>query len=392
MDELSLSDFHYDLPEHQVPAYPLPQRDASKLLYYHKGRIQHRQFIEIADLLPSDSLLVFNDTKVIPARLNFRRKTGSRIEVLLMEPALNGNMEKALNAPSPVVWECIIGGLKKWKTDETLELSLGSTTLKAKIQDKEKNLVQLEWNSEEKFCEIINKVGKIPLPPYLNREAEESDKERYQTLVAKNDGAIAAPTAALHFSERVFESLDAKGIRSTRITLHVGSGTFLPVKEGDPRNHPMHNEKIVFSRQAILDLLNHSGSIVPVGTTSMRSLESLYWWGCKLVQDPEADFFVEKLEPYVMSAVSRQDALKAVWARIEKDQMDELRGETEILILPAYQFGMCDALVTNFHQPSSTLIMLVAAFVGQDWRWIYSDALSKKYRFLSYGDSSLLIP
>ena len=312
MNELSLQDFCYDLPDELIPAFPLEQRDASKLLYYQKGRIQHRQFIEIADLLPDDSLLVFNNTKVIPARLNFRRKTGSRIEVLLMEPAGKESMEQALNSSSPVIWECIIGGLKKWKTDEALELSLGSTSLMARIHDKEKNLVQLEWNSDEKFSEILNKIGKIPLPPYLNRDAEESDKERYQTLLAVYDGAIAAPTAGLHFSERVFDGLKSKGIKTSQVTLHVGPGTFLPVKEGNPRNHPMHNEKIVISLKTIHDLMRNNVKVIPVGTTSMRSLESLFWWGCKLIQNPDEPFFVAKLEPYSISKVGRMEALEAV--------------------------------------------------------------------------------
>jgi len=286
----------------------------------------------------------------------------------------------------------MIGRLKKWKDVEVLKLQLDACILEARLLDRTSCTVELQWNTTQSLSEVLDAAGRLPLPPYLHRDTEDSDKERYQTVYAENEGAVAAPTAGLHFTKGVIEQLAKKSIHQTRLTLHVGAGTFKPVKVDDPRYHAMHNEKMLMSRKRILELMEAKGPIIPIGTTSMRTLESLYFWGCKLIEIPNTPFFIEKLEAYTLPKHDSQAALQAVLNYMDELKIDEVYGQTEILIYPGYEFALCDGLITNFHLPETTLIMLVAAFIGEDWRTIYEEALRNNYRFLSFGDSSLLLP
>lgn len=392
MKALSLRDFSYELPEDRIPAYPLAERDKAKLLSFQGGTIDHHEFTDLPNLLPKNSVLVFNDTRVIPARLFFHRETGARIEVLLLEPANAIDMHQVMQSAESCAWNCMIGGLKKWKDDEVLRLNIGETLLEARLLNREQLIVELNWNSAISLSEVLDAAGKLPLPPYLHRDSEESDKDRYQTIYAEHEGAVAAPTAGLHFTPRVLAALGDNAIQQTRLTLHVGAGTFKPVKVDDPRDHAMHNEKMVVRKKSIEELLNATGPIIPVGTTSMRTLESLYVWGCKLIENPDQPFFVEKLEAYALPVIDPKEALQAILHYMDERKLEEVMGQTEILIYPGYRFALCKGLITNFHLPETTLIMLVAAFIGDNWKKVYEAALNNDYRFLSFGDSSLLIP
>ena len=397
-DSIRLEEYVYDLPDERIAHYPLEVRDQSKLLVYQSGNIQHRQFSDLPAQLPPNTLLVFNNTRVIPARAYFQKATGAVIEILLLHPEFPTRIiQDAMLVSRQCVWECMIGNKKRWKVGETLctDIEIGSQEVKLEVAyvDYAKNHVQLSWNADFTFLEIIKALGEIPLPPYLNRDTEEADKQTYQTVYAYHDGAVAAPTAGLHFTDRVFEQLKSKGIRSSFLTLHVGAGTFLPIKVESVTAHQMHSEQVVFSRKLIDDLLASAEIIVPVGTTSLRSLESLYWFGVKLFRKETVEFRIEKLYPYHASEKVLPSPIKAlseVAHFMDKNNLERLIGETEIFIFPGYHFQLCKGLVTNFHQPGSTLILLVAAFVGKDWKQIYTEAFEKKYRFLSYGDSSLL--
>ncbi|MBI1221358.1 MAG: S-adenosylmethionine:tRNA ribosyltransferase-isomerase [Bacteroidetes bacterium] len=392
MNSLSLKDFSYTLPESQIPAFPLEQRDSARLLMYQKGNISHHIFRELSELIPPKSSLIFNTTRVIPARLFFHRITGAKIEVLLLEPVEGQDIHQSLQSSEDVVWKTMIGGLKKWKDDEVLQLDLGATVLEARIKNREKAEVNLHWNGPQSMSEILELAGQLPLPPYLKRETKESDKNRYQTVYAENEGAVAAPTAGLHFTDEVLDHLKKNHIQRIDLTLHVGAGTFKPVKAEDPRDHEMHLERMEIPFAAIESLIASEGPLIAVGTTSMRSMESLYWWGCALLDDPDCPFFVRKLQPYTAKKKERKKALNAVLKYMERHQIEVIKGSTEILIYPSYTFSMCDGLITNFHLPETTLIMLVAAFIGEDWKRVYETALLHKYRFLSFGDSSLLLP
>lgn len=401
---INLNDYTYILPDERIAKFPLVQRDHSKLLVYNKGVIAEKQFFNLPELLPGNTLLVFNNTKVIPARIFFRRSSGALIEIFLLEPVLPSPVVAiAMGAKGSAVWKCMIGNLKKWKDDEILTRDIvfeeTATTIKlqAKLHDKEKMLVEFSWgNTKISFLDILNMVGKIPIPPYLNREANEDDNKQYQTVYAKNEGAVAAPTAGLHFTDDVLNTLSAKGIEKEFITLHVSAGTFQPVKnKEDVQHHEMHSEQIIFSKSNIEKLIYHTENIIPVGTTSMRSLESLYWYGVKLLSGgSDSSFSIEKLYAYENEdkSINAADALQAVLQYMTQNNLTQIQGDTEILIMPGYQFKICKGLVTNFHQPDSTLILLVAAFIGNDWREVYNYALENNFRFLSYGDSSLLLP
>lgn len=396
---VKISDYVYELNDDRIAKYPVEPRDNSKLLFYEKENISHRRFTDVVDVLPKHSHLVLNNTKVIPARMFFKRETGAVIEVFLLNPISPSNViSLAMEAKHETVWECVVGNKKKWKTDEILhsEVEINNRTVKinASFTNREQNEVKISWNSENNFSELVEAFGKIPLPPYLNRESEETDKNNYQTVYSKNKGAVAAPTAGLHFTDSVFEKISAKGILKSFLTLHVGAGTFMPVKTENALEHPMHNEQLVFSKEFVITLIENHGFVVPVGTTSMRSLESLYWFGVKLIENEKSIFFIEKLYPYIeRKEISTFEALKAVLSYFENNNLTEIIGQTEIMIFPSYKFMICKGLITNFHQPSSTLLMLVAAFVGENnWKKIYSEALNNDYRFLSFGDSSLLIP
>jgi S-adenosylmethionine:tRNA ribosyltransferase-isomerase len=396
--EINLSDYEYTLPEERIAKYPLEKRDGSKLLHYLKGEIQHLHFYDIPALLPPDSLLVYNDTKVIPARLIFQRQTGARIEIFLLQPvAPTTVISEIMLAKHPVTWETMIGNAKKWKDGEILTgwvpVNGQEVVLSAKLLDRETKRVEFSWNQPDiAFVDLVEASGEVPLPPYLNRKPDQADKTRYQTVYSKKEGAVAAPTAGLHFTEEVFEKLRAKGIREAEVTLHVSAGTFQPISVKTVQEHPMHSEQIQVSRATIEKLLAEKGKIVAVGTTSIRTLESLFWYGVKLVEGKGEDFFVPKLFPYEKRGTvpSKTEVLQAILDQMEKTGKDTLLGATEIFIFPGYSYRLVNSLITNFHQPGSTLILLIATILGQDWKKVYQEALSNEYRFLSYGDSSLL--
>ena len=383
---MKLKDFFYELPESRIAKHPPKQRGTSKLLVYRKGAIHHHRFTSIVDQLPEDATLVFNNTKVIPARIVLYKPTGARIEIFLLEPIKPSSVhEEVMLSRGNCTWKCMIGNAKKWKQGTSLENESLSFTATRTGNDE----VTFNWEGIT-FSELLEEIGKIPLPPYIQREIEQEDKDRYQTVYSKLDGAVAAPTAGLHFTNEIMEELKAKAIPIEYLTLHVSAGTFQPIKTDSITEHPMHNEQVWIQRQTIESLLASSKTIA-VGTTSMRTLESLYWFGVRLHNKLE-DFYIRKEDPYELTAIDKHTALKYVLAYMDHHQLNQLGGQTEIFLYPGYTFRMCDGMITNFHMPNSTLILLIAAFIGEDWREIYQEALDNDYRFLSYGDSSLLIP
>ncbi|WP_421829918.1 S-adenosylmethionine:tRNA ribosyltransferase-isomerase [Larkinella sp.] len=406
MEELQLNDFQYDLPDDRIARFPLTQRDQSKLLEYCQGKITHRSFFELPDQLPQNSLLIFNDTKVIPARLHFQRSTGAVIELFLLNPVPADRLvSEAMQDKNRSIWQCMIGNRKRWKPGEILtkEIRFGDHTIVVRAQwhDPEQSHVRFEWTpgdetpGDESFAAILHEIGKIPLPPYLNRDVTESDKETYQTVYSRIEGAVAAPTAGLHFTPDVFERLAQKSIQTDYLTLHVGAGTFQPIKTTDVRHHTMHTEQVVYSRQNLGNLVAHTGPVISVGTTSMRSLESLYWFGVRLLKNEPEPFLLDQNYAYSFSEdelPEKYKAFRAVLDHLQQTEQNQIVAHTGIYCMPGYRFRVVDGLVTNFHQPGSTLILLVAAFIGEAWRTIYNTALENDYRFLSYGDSSLLLP
>jgi S-adenosylmethionine:tRNA ribosyltransferase-isomerase len=395
MDEtLDIRDYEYPLPPERIALFPLEERDQSKLLVYRKGEVHHQSFRDLASWIPENAILVFNNTRVIQARMRFQKESGAVIEVFLLNPVEPSPLLlQSMQATGSCTWKCTIGNLKRWKDGTQLVQQAGNVTLYATLADRQKGEVRFSWDGDITFAEVISRAGNTPLPPYLKREPNEADRERYQTIYSKSEGAVAAPTAGLHFTDRVFSSLDAKNISRDFLTLHVSAGTFQPVKEQNALRHVMHREQIIVTADNIRNLLQRKGPVIPVGTTSMRTLESLYWFGVKLKQNAEADFEISQDDAYMLKGdLTRNAALSLVLKRMEHLRMDTIAGDTAIFIRPGYQFRVCDALITNFHQPGSTLILLVAAFIGEDWRKVYDSALNNAYRFLSYGDSSLLIP
>jgi S-adenosylmethionine:tRNA ribosyltransferase-isomerase len=399
LQQINLDEYNYELPDERVAKYPLQQRDASKLLVYKGGNIEHLSFAQLPDLLPANSFLFFNNTKVIPARLHFRKATGALIEVFLLHPVLPSRITSiTMAAQGKATFECLVGNLKRWKENEVLERTLSingeEVVLQAQLSNREEKHVEISWTPTDKtLSEILELVGQIPIPPYLNREATEKDSETYQTVYAQNDGSVAAPTAGLHFTEAIFKQLDDRGVGKDFLTLHVGAGTFQPVKVKDLSTHPMHREQLVYSRENIENVARHLGHIFTVGTTSTRSLESLYWYGVKLLMGDDKEFLIDKLAPYTtQQTISPKESIDAILAFMQQNNLQQLIGETELLIAPGYEFKICKGLITNFHQPASTLLLLVDAMVHGDWRKIYNEALANNYRFLSYGDSSLIIP
>lgn len=403
---IRLSDFDYLLPEERIAQNPLEKRDESKLLVYKEGKISNLTFKELPELLPVNSQLILNNAKVIPARLNFYRNTGAKIEIFLLEPESPfTQMELALRVKEKCVWQCMIGNLKRWKDDEILNLNLENTVLNAKLISREKQLVQLSWDSDLPFSSILEQAGKMPLPPYIKREAKISDSESYQTIFAKQEGAVAAPTAGLHFSNDILKQLKEKLIKTSEVTLYVGAGTFAPVNVERMVEHQMHAEMISVTLETIDQLLEENVRIA-VGTTSLRTLESLYWIGVKLhlneIQDSTIQlhktngqnepFEIEKLFPYKFTnpPITWNESLGTLKKYMRQMNLEIITAKTAIMIMPGYKFTSVKGLITNFHYPNTTLIMLVAAFIGDDWQKVYKNALENNYRFLSYGDSSLL--
>lgn len=383
---INLKDYTYVLPETRIADHPATERGLSKLLVYKQGDISHHRFVNIIDQIDKEATLVFNDTKVIPARIVMHKQTGARIEIFLLEPiSPSAAHEAVMISENTCSWKCMIGNAKKWKIGTTLShqsLEMSATRMSA-------DEVRFDWKGIT-FSELLGEIGKIPLPPYIEREVDEVDKERYQTVYSKMNGAVAAPTAGLHFTEDILAQLPSRGILTEYVTLHVSAGTFQPIKSDDITEHPMHNEQVWVKRDTIQTLLSNKQTIV-VGTTSMRTLESLYWFGVKL-QNGEKDFFIGKDTPYSLEPIDKIKALENILSFMDENNLSEIGGQTEIFIYPGYTFKMCDGLITNYHMPSSTLVLLVAAFIGKDWRRVYQAALDNDYRFLSYGDSSLLIP
>ncbi len=396
LPKIDLNQYSYHLPEHRIAQYPLPQRDQSKLLVYHQGDIRHHHFKDIVELLPKPCTLVFNDTKVIPARLQFQKPTGAVIEVFLLDPVQpSTDINVAMQAKAACSWTCMIGNLKRWKNQQPLQRSITidnkDVLLTAHLEGP--NQVSLTWdNPEINFVDLIKNAGQVPLPPYMRRKAESSDIQRYQTVYSKRDGAVAAPTAGLHFTDEILDALDLQEIKKEYLTLHVGAGTFQPIKESNVTQHPMHGEQLNISLQNLENLLK-ADTLISVGTTSLRSLESLYWFGVKLIHGKGDSFHIEKLEPYLdySELPNFKQSLQTVLEHMQAKQLTQLKGYTEVFIFPPYQIKSCQGLITNFHLPASTLILLVAALIGDNWKRVYQQALDQDYRFLSYGDSSLLL-
>lgn len=383
---LKLEDFSYDLPESRIAKHPPKERGTSKLLVYRQGEIQHHQFGAIVDQLPPSATLVFNDTKVIPARIILHKETGARIEIFLLEPLKPSKVhEEVMLSKQSCAWKCLIGNAKKWKQGT----SLTSTSFPLTATRTGSDEVTFAWQGMT-FSELLTEIGKIPLPPYIQREVEQEDRDRYQTVYSKMDGAVAAPTAGLHFTDQIISELQAREIPTEYVTLHVSAGTFQSIKTNDIADHPMHNEQVWVQRQTIQALLS-TKQTVAVGTTSMRTLESLYWFGVRLYHGKQ-DFYIRQEDPYDLKPIDKHTALQKVLDYMDQHQLKQLGGQTEIFLYPGYTFRMCDGLITNYHMPNSTLILLIAAFIGEDWRKVYQAALDNDYRFLSYGDSSLLIP
>lgn len=396
--DLSIKEFTYDLPDDRVAKYPLEERDASKLLVYRKGDVEEDTYRNIATHIPADTLMVFNQTKVVQARLLFRKETGGVIEVFCLEPHEQyADVQTAMQEKQKVWWKCMIGGASKWKHGLILEQQHETFTLKAGIVERSTGsfTIELSWDTEQSFAEVLHIAGKVPLPPYLHRDAETSDTERYQTIYAKTEGSVAAPTAGLHFTDHVMRTLQDKQIKTSFVELHVGAGTFMPVKSETIEGHEMHAEWISADVELLEQLINHADkTIVAVGTTTMRTLESLYWIGVKLLEHIAPDFSgyaVTQWEPYELpNNHSMKHALQAIvdWLLLHRET--RLVTRTQILIAPPYTPKVIDGLVTNFHQPQSTLLLLVAAIIGDEWKTIYEHALKNDYRFLSYGDGCLL--
>jgi S-adenosylmethionine:tRNA ribosyltransferase-isomerase len=400
--QISIDDYNYDLPDDRIALHPLAQRDSSKLLVFKNGEIKASTFLQIDEHLPEETLLVFNNTKVINARIKFTKTTGALIEIFCLEPF--GNITEystVMNATTAVQWKCFVGGAAKWK-DEILEkeITIGTEklTLFAKKVEKitEAFIIEFFWQpSVFSFAEIIETAGKVPLPPYIKRETDNEDKSRYQTIFALHNGSVAAPTAGLHFSENIFEKLSAKNINKTFVTLHVGAGTFKPVKAATMAEHEMHAEYIDVDIATIENIKNNIGKVAAVGTTSLRTIESLYWFGVKVFNDTGLkDLLLHQWDVYsdelVNSKCSAQESLEALLTWMKVNNSERIFTKTQILIAPGYSFRVANMFITNFHQPKSTLLLLVAAAIGNDWKKMYDYALQNDFRFLSYGDGNLI--
>lgn len=396
--ELHIEDYNYPLTDDRIAKYPLSERDSSKLLRYDSGKVDEHVFRDLPSLLPENAIMVFNDTKVVPARLHFQRPTGAHIEIFCLEPVSPNEYNLAFAQTEVCVWKCVIGNAKRWKDDiltlfnpqESVEI--GTMDLKARLieRDGQTGLVEFSWSDGSPFSKVLEICGSIPIPPYLNRDTESIDKERYQTLYAHIRGSVAAPTAGLHFTEDVLGRIRERGIETETVCLHVGAGTFLPVKSSNVAEHSMHREPFVVSREFINKIAVSDKRVIAVGTTSVRTLESLYYIGVSIIENGEPSD-VDQWAPYEREyTYSTKESLEAIVRYLDDHGLENLVAGTRIIIVPGFTFRIVSNLVTNFHQPESTLILLVSAFVGGDWRTIYDYALANGFRFLSYGDSSLL--
>ena len=415
---IHISDYNYDLPDSRIAKFPVSPRDTSKLLVYRHGEISDDIFYNLPKYLPEKSLMVFNNTKVIQARMHFRKETGALIEVFLMEPAAPTDYELMFQTHGECSWLCMVGNLKKWKEGSLVRtFDVAGTTINFKATMRRDIIdaksggtnywVDFAWdNPQVSFAEILDAVGELPIPPYLNRETQDSDKTTYQTVYSKIKGSVAAPTAGLHFTDKVLAAIDAAGVRREELTLHVGAGTFKPVKSEEIDGHTMHTEYVCVRRDTLQTLLDYDCCAIAVGTTSVRTLESLYYMGVKLEANPDAaeeDLHVCQWEPYekadgtpvggnLVDGITPQKAISNIIAWLDKNNLKTLHSSTQIIIAPGYEYKIVKVLVTNFHQPQSTLLLLVSAFLKGDWHNVYDYALSHDFRFLSYGDSSILIP
>ena len=396
--QIRIEDYNYPLDDSRIAKYPLAERDASKLLHYKDSHVEEFSFRDLPSLLPAGAMMVFNETKVVPARMFFQRETGAHIEIFCLEPVSPPEYNTIFAATEHCSWKCVVGNLKKWKNDVLSLINtaddkdIAELSLRASLVKKEGNtaVVEFTWNTGVPFSRVLDMAGKVPIPPYLNRDTEDIDLERYQTLYARVSGSVAAPTAGLHFTQRVLDGISAKGIDINKVCLHVGAGTFLPVKSSNVADHPMHREPFSVGIGLLRKLRDRKVPLIAVGTTSVRTLESLYYAGVDCIEKGAPEDIgqwvpYEREYPY-----STEDALKALVEYLESNGLEELKLGTRIIIVPGFRFRIVDYLVTNFHQPESTLILLVSAFVNGDWRRIYDFALANGFRFLSYGDSSLL--
>lgn len=399
---IRIKDFNYDLPESRIAKFPVAQRDHSKLLIYDKGKVSEDVFYNITDYLPKGSLMIFNNTRVIKARIHFRKETGAIIEVFLLEPAELADYEQMFQTNGSCSWFCLVGNLKKWKEGalkRVFDIKGTQVTLIATYRQEHgtSHWIDFAWDNKDiTFADILENVGELPIPPYLKRDTQESDKVTYQTVYSKIKGSVAAPTAGLHFTEDVLKAIDDKGIEREELTLHVGAGTFKPVKSEEIAGHNMHTEYICVLKSTLKKLIEHNACAVAVGTTSVRTLESLYYVGVRLSKNPdlkEEQLHIDQWEPYeTQTDLSPVEALQNIVDYLDRNGQNSFHGSTQIIIAPGYEYKIVKMLVTNFHQPQSTLLLLVSAFVHGEWKTIYDYALSHDFRFLSYGDSSLLIP
>lgn len=396
--EIRIEDYNYDLPDDRIAKYPLSSRDSSKLLVYKDGTPSEHTFRSISQVLPSGALMIFNDTKVVPARLHFQRSTGAHIEIFCLEPVMPEEYVSMFAAVDRCRWKCIVGNVKRWKNDLLSlynphdDADINDMDLKAELIEREgeTSVVEFTWNNGAPFSRVLEVCGNIPIPPYLNRDTEEIDLDRYQTLYARFRGSVAAPTAGLHFTEAVLSDIRKHDIETDTVCLHVGAGTFLPVKSSLVSEHTMHREPFVVTLKLIEKLITSSGKRIAVGTTSVRTLESLYYVGVSCIENGRPDD-VSQWIPYSREfPYSTEEALSAIAGYMKANSLDELKVGTRIIIVPGFRFRVVDVLVTNFHQPQSTLLLLISAFVGGNWKTIYDFALANDFRFLSYGDSSVL--
>ena len=400
IQEIAIAEYDYPLPDERIAKYPLAERDTSKLLLYKGGEIREEKFANLPSFIPQGALMVFNNTRVIQARLRFRKETGAQIEVFCLEPEQPADYQQMFQETKECVWQCLVGNSSRWKggvLSQVINIGGVDVTLSVeRVSSAAVNLVRFFWDGGFTFAELLEAAGELPIPPYLNRKTEESDKNTYQTVYSKVKGSVAAPTAGLHFTPAVLSALDATGVQRGEVTLHVGAGTFKPVKSELIADHEMHEEYIEVQRALLERLVAAGGAAVAVGTTSVRTLESLYFLGEKVSENPaieESELCVEQWEPYNREhMISTVEALTALLQWLDAKGLDRVHSHTRIMIAPGYTFRIVKAIVTNFHQPKSTLLLLVSAFIGGNWRRVYDYALENGFRFLSYGDSSLLIP